>query len=467
MHGERDPFAEKDPPTWPAGWWWGGWPYQASSWHSWRIWVARTAQSMGQAGGKARSRSPSPSSGRVRSVKGVILLKPDADSKGKDTKTEVKKSKAARDKAKGKAKDDAASPGKGVKVKAPRKLPPALEEILKTSERLLGETRVVCADDVNEVRAVGRSRVAFVLIAAQSRVDCVDLAAEVRARQIGSFVSVFHAEATESPYFRQQCWKAGANMVTHNASAVARVLQDLNAEAKSGGRLMCPYRQCGRRTGFSEDQLWKHLQLFHCNHPNVPDACPLCGARSRSLQVHFRNKHGPVGRGELESEEHLRTGLFAIVIVRRPRDGKFLMTQEFAQTGFWVPGGQVDPGESLREGAIREVLEEAGVTVEIKGMLEFQVRSKHWLRAVFYAEPAPTPVDEQPAPEPKTYPCYESSGAVWVSIDQLFDKSRPLKFRSASEPTRWFPFLAKGGKPGPLEIPERYKEYVKSREVRL
>jgi len=66
---------------------------------------------------------------------------------------------------------------------------------------------------------------------------------------------------------------------------------------------------------------------------------------------------------------------------------------------------------------------------------------------------------------PKTFPDYESAGAVWVSADELEDKAKALKFRSASEPLKWIPFIAKGGKPKPLCIPDEHKELFK--DVRL
>jgi len=37
--------------------------------------------------------------------------------------------------------------------------------------------------------------------------------------------------------------------------------------------------------------------------------------------------------------------------------------QEFGQSGFWLPGGQLDAGESLRTAVQRECQEEAGVKV--------------------------------------------------------------------------------------------------------
>lgn len=41
----------------------------------------------------------------------------------------------------------------------------------------------------------------------------------------------------------------------------------------------------------------------------------------------------------------------------------FILPQEFGQSGFWLPGGQLDAGESLRTAVQRECQEEAGVKV--------------------------------------------------------------------------------------------------------
>ena len=49
------------------------------------------------------------------------------------------------------------------------------------------------------------------------------------------------------------------------------------------------------------------------------------------------------------------------------------MVQEFASQGFWLPAGGLDPGEGLVQCAVRECLEEAGVRVKIKGLLQVGV----------------------------------------------------------------------------------------------
>ena len=54
----------------------------------------------------------------------------------------------------------------------------------------------------------------------------------------------------------------------------------------------------------------------------------------------------------------------------RKRDNKFLMVQEFARQGYWLPGGGLDAGETLVGCAAREGREEAGLAVDVKGLLQ-------------------------------------------------------------------------------------------------
>ena len=46
------------------------------------------------------------------------------------------------------------------------------------------------------------------------------------------------------------------------------------------------------------------------------------------------------------------------------------MVHEGGKQGFWLPGGGLNHGESLRQCAERECLEEAGVQIELQGVLQ-------------------------------------------------------------------------------------------------
>ncbi|MFO7570441.1 MAG: NUDIX hydrolase [Smithellaceae bacterium] len=59
-----------------------------------------------------------------------------------------------------------------------------------------------------------------------------------------------------------------------------------------------------------------------------------------------------------------RVGVGAMVI----RDGKILLVKRGVEPGkgLWaIPGGTLELGESLRDGAAREILEETGVTIAV------------------------------------------------------------------------------------------------------
>jgi ADP-ribose pyrophosphatase YjhB (NUDIX family) len=62
----------------------------------------------------------------------------------------------------------------------------------------------------------------------------------------------------------------------------------------------------------------------------------------------------------------VRIGVAAIV---RRDDGQILLERR-SDCGWWgLPGGRVEPGESITEAAVREVFEETGLTVRITGLV--------------------------------------------------------------------------------------------------
>jgi len=199
----------------------------------------------------------------------------------------------------------------------------------------------------------------------------------------------------------------------------------------------------------TEDNLHAHLPMFHCTQPNPKELvrCTICGITQRNIAVHVFNFHGPPGRGEVPNEDQLSlskcTYTFCLAVVRN-KAGKFLLVQEVANWGWWLPGGRLNRGEDLIAAVVRETKEEAGIDIRVTGLLRLEY-SPHLdaarMRAIFLAEPIS---EEQ---EPKTEPNFESVAAAWVTTKQL--EKLPLRGR---EPAMWFPYVENGGTIYPLDL---------------
>jgi 8-oxo-dGTP pyrophosphatase MutT (NUDIX family) len=109
----------------------------------------------------------------------------------------------------------------------------------------------------------------------------------------------------------------------------------------------------------------------------------------------------------------------------------------------------------LTVAAKRETLEEAGIDVELKGILSIEYHPigqdhKHHnlirLRVIFYAEPSRLGLTQLP----KSIPDFESAGACWCTAEEILTRIR----LRGSEPKRWVKYLRDGGAVYPLSLLE-------------
>lgn len=108
------------------------------------------------------------------------------------------------------------------------------------------------------------------------------------------------------------------------------------------------------------------------------------------------------------------TWFFVLVVVRR--EDRFLLVHERKHGQQWYfPAGRVEPGESLAAAACRETLEEAGLRVQLDGVLRVEhqlIPGGARVRVLYTARP----LDDAP---PKQQPDEESLGAAWVRLEDL------------------------------------------------
>ena len=88
--------------------------------------------------------------------------------------------------------------------------------------------------------------------------------------------------------------------------------------------------------------------------------------------------------------------------------------KETKNRGWWIPGGALEQGESFTMAAIRECREEAGIDVNLRGILKIDHGFKSdiaLMRVIFYAEPSSIEMCEQL----KSIPDEESIEARWLT----------------------------------------------------
>ncbi|HSP80098.1 MAG TPA: NUDIX domain-containing protein [Myxococcaceae bacterium] len=118
--------------------------------------------------------------------------------------------------------------------------------------------------------------------------------------------------------------------------------------------------------------------------------------------------------------EAIPSWYFALVVVRD--EDRFLVVQERKHEQRWyLPAGRVEIGETLADGARREVLDETGVEVELTGVLRIEhtpLPEFSRVRVFYVARPSG-------AKTPKTTADEHSLQARWVTLAEL--RALPLR----------------------------------------
>lgn len=108
------------------------------------------------------------------------------------------------------------------------------------------------------------------------------------------------------------------------------------------------------------------------------------------------------------------TWYFALAVVRLGH--RFLLTQERKYGSSWsIPGGRVEPGETLTAACVREVLEETAIPVRLDGIYRIEHApgpSTSRVRVIFAA----TPCDDT---APKSVADEESLRAAWLTLEEI------------------------------------------------
>lgn len=330
--------------------------------------------------------------------------------------------------------------------------------VVTTNAALIEGLSSLCPVPVGSVQEIGTASQPQAIVF-DDQLNCTPTVVKY-ARQTypTAFIAVYAPRAMDQPHYRQQVFDLDVNQLAYSVQSIqTTILEDVINNRSNQGRITCPF--CGL-ANLTEDELWRHVPAFHINwpydRPTPSDLCPICqvSVRNTPLQVHIHEKHGPIRRTmskEMVREARMPNLLynFALVVCRHPQTGKYLLCQEYSNRGFWLPGGKVDPGEGLRTAALRETMEEAGMKVDLKGLLavEYHPCGREQdedtyvvrMRVIFYAEPA-TDWLQRP---PKCRPDFESVGASWCSAADICG-ANSVRLRGG-EPRHWVTYLEGGG----------------------
>jgi len=239
---------------------------------------------------------------------------------------------------------------------------------------------------------------------------------------------IWHENATTDLVLRQNCEHMGVNAVIRNREGFEEIVRELQkcAPDDAGKNLNTFTCILCKMAGLSLKAFCHHYPLYHISVPNRTQQCPVCLETVPSLQVHVHEDHfHPLYGIPMEKS----TGVFALacVYLGHGADRRWLLVQEYGSCGFWLPGGQLNEGETLIQGVQRECLEEAGAHITVTGFCEIIIRdTRRWRRVVFVA----TPVD-QVSDTCKTLPDFESYGSCWATANEI--RAEGIRYRARKE----------------------------------
>ena len=99
------------------------------------------------------------------------------------------------------------------------------------------------------------------------------------------------------------------------------------------------------------------------------------------------------------------------------QDGRLLMVRRASRRGrgnWQVPGGYVEPDETIEEAVVREVCEESNVTAEVQGVLGLRSRYDRDVGNSMYVVLLLRPVKGEPKPDDK-----EVDRACYFTLDEI------------------------------------------------